>query len=534
MRFPKPKDGESLDAYIARCAEAIAEEFPDDDEREQILGNEWRRAQGPDAQSHVALVAVLDSENARVEDLHGRRHRVVPATLVRSGIVLHNNLGATMLPAEDVTDDWARLWNGSPVVTDHPNQRGVPASARDPGTLNSMGIGWLFRVRAENGDLKGDVFLDEARRSDVPDLGVILEHLDEGKKVELSTGFPVSVEEKTGTATNGEQYDRVLHPAGADHLAVFAQKTGACSVTDGCGLAQNHEGPCENGDEPKRGFVGFLKHILSELFAGESDEDQQELLRQALQEQFGGDGKRVWVAATYSDEGAVVFEVWDEDGDDGGLFRTTFELSDTGAVTLGEDAEEVRRVTTFEPVAMSTDGTTPVEGSTMNRDQMIAHLAEAGTDRAALEKLSDCQIKALYAASDSGGSPANNANNGPPEGTDPDVWERMQAYRRENDDLKSQFGPAQNAINRRRTEQLDDLLYHGDVAYSPEELKAMNAAQVDKLYRTVFPQRTSYVGLGAPRGGQGSEVAVGNLDFARQGILSGGQGQSVLDDPKEA
>ena len=192
----------------------------------------------------------------------GRPHRVFPATLVRSQ-VLSNNLGRTFLPEDAFTPEWAASWNDAPVLTLHPEKRGHPVSARDPDILNASGIGRLLRVRAENGTLRGDVFIDSERASAVPDLKVILGKLDRNETAELSTGFPVSVEETAGVH-NGRDYDRVIRPIGAgDHLAVFAEQTGACSVKDGCGLGVNHAGDCAamgEGDvaDPQPGRLKLL------------------------------------------------------------------------------------------------------------------------------------------------------------------------------------------------------------------------------------------------------------------------------------
>lgn len=207
------------------------------------------------------------------EQFMGREHFAVPAVLVQSQ-VLSNNLGKTFLPAEDITPEWAELANGAPAVADHPK-----TSAKDPRVINEMGVGFLFNAEARDGKLKGEVFLDPARAGDVPDLRAILEKLENGEPVEVSTGFPVAVEEKPGVH-NGEEFDRVIHPAGFDHLAVFAEATGACSVADGCGLAQNHKGPCETEDTVDEESVDTIAEKLANrlkgLFAGDEGESPNE------------------------------------------------------------------------------------------------------------------------------------------------------------------------------------------------------------------------------------------------------------------
>lgn len=225
-----------------------------------------------DTKDRIQVAANLKPP-VRREMLLGREHFAVPAVLVQSQ-VLRNNLGTTFLPAEDITPEWAELANGAPAVADHPK-----TSAKSPRVINEMGVGFLFNAEAKDGQLRGEVFIDPGRAGDVPDLRAILEKLENGDAVEVSTGFPVAVEESPGVH-NGEEFDRVIHPAGFDHLAVFAKATGACSVADGCGLAQNHEGPCETEDgmdeESVDTIAEKLANRLKGFFAGEEGESPNE------------------------------------------------------------------------------------------------------------------------------------------------------------------------------------------------------------------------------------------------------------------
>jgi hypothetical protein len=185
---------------------------------------------------------------ARTAAFMGRQFRVVPAVLVRSQ-VLNNNLGRTFLPANEITDDWADAWNGIPVlVGPHPSSRGVPQSGRRPELLNERGAGWIFAARAEQGPdgtrrLAGEVWLDIGRAPAVQGLQAVLDAITAGRPVELSTGFATQPEQRPG-ALDGMAYDWVLHPTNADHLVISVEMTGACSVSDGCGLGVNCKGGC--------------------------------------------------------------------------------------------------------------------------------------------------------------------------------------------------------------------------------------------------------------------------------------------------
>lgn len=371
----------------------------------------------------------------------GREHVSVPAVLVRSK-VLHNNLGRTFLPPDAITPEWVEVANGRPAVADHPR-----TTANNPDVLNQLGVGVLFNARAENGALKADVFLDPARAGDVPDLTAILAKLEAGEKVEVSTGFPVSIDETPG-ALNGEDYDMVIRPLGFDHLAVFAKATGACSVTDGCGLAQNHDGACEESENEEKpvdkkswldGVMAKLKDVLASEVPGEALDNEE-----------------------------------------------------------SESADA--------------DGNSPEGGDTMNREQMIAQLAEAGRDKDALAKLSDCDLKALM------GVEAQNTELPPERPDDSEAMRLAHQYRRENEELKARYEPARQGLEKERAEMLDDLIYNAEkLPYTVAEIKAMDIVQMRKVHKLACPQRADFSGRGAPVANVGAFDWVEPIGAARSG-----------------
>ena len=373
------------------------------------------------AQKRIVVAARVEGPGRR-ETLAGSEYRVLSAVLVQSQ-VLHNNLGATYLPPEAFTADWAEVVNMAPVIVgDHPQKRGVHISARSPDIWDLRGAGFHFNARAGDGKLEADVYLDESRAEEVDELPEVLSKLDAGETVELSTGFPVIVEEVSGRIGN-EAYDRKIYPAGFDHTAVFGgDQIGACSVDDGCGLSANEEGSGMTrrfGRVPLGflktlgGYLGLMPDDTATAAENQSDEDKRALLRTAVQEKYGYMGEGLYIEAVFSDEGFLVFEVWGE-GRDVGLWQASFEMDAEGeSVTMLGVPFRVRRVTSFEPVseedtlAGSSDGdgetiTTPVEGgevAAMKRQELIDQLVEkVGLKACSLAGLADEELLAIHEA----------------------------------------------------------------------------------------------------------------------------------------
>lgn len=237
----------------------------------------------------LTLSERVSTQSARTVEFMGRPFRVIPAVLVQSQVLV-NNLGRMFLPAEYITDEWAHLWNGVPVIVGpHPSINGEAVSGRTPAILDARGVGFIFNAFADttaNGvrRLRGEVWIDTARAEAVEELGRIFERLDEGGIVELSTGFQTTVE-NTGGMFNGEQYDQVLIPQTTDHLIITADLTGACSVAHGCGLGvQNVESSTEETME-----------------RGIHDAPEFEILTDARRPIFAGVEDTAWTIPTFDD-----------------------------------------------------------------------------------------------------------------------------------------------------------------------------------------------------------------------------------------
>jgi hypothetical protein len=168
----------------------------------------------------------------RREQLNGREHLVVPTVMLVPGV-----LNGEYVSAEEVAASVA-AWNDVPIPIEHPRERGLPISARQPEVLERAVVGRLYGANVgPTGNLRGEMWLDIAK---VGALGYadMLELLEAGGPVEVSTGYYRDLDTSTtGTGFNGAAKN--LKP---DHLALLPHSKGACSWQDGCGAPRVNEG----------------------------------------------------------------------------------------------------------------------------------------------------------------------------------------------------------------------------------------------------------------------------------------------------
>lgn len=530
-----------------------------------------------EARQTILTVHAQASGASRTEVLMGRAYRVVPAVLVRSQ-VLNNNLGPTFLPPNEITPDWADAWNNAVVVAgDHPKLNGRPVSARQPSILNTRGVGTIFAAQAQVEDgsedrrLVGEVWLEEARAAEVPELAAILTQLQAGGAVELSTGFPCVVENTEGEH-NGEAYELVMHPVGVDHLAISSQFTGACSVDDGCGLGVNQEGEMPDEEttvaaevvsteeqtdqgegvwERIRQFFGFALKRAGNLMDGESLSDFERRVTGSLQEQLGNTGSAQPIAI-YPENRQVIYYLLTPNGPEplgDEFFQAGYEERTDGVIVFDQTPVRVRRRVTFEPVSSQMPMTMQEEAETstnagddtgneevrMDRQATIAQLAEAGPLSAEqLAQLSDCQLRALTFVKEmtaaQGAAAAGNSDDTAPHNeeermaesqetaaveqpqVDPiaELRSQLDAQAEEIRALKAAAAPAVAEQERARTALIDELAGNTKVtaAYSREELSAMTTEQLTKVRALV--RGDNFIGQGGPR------VAAAQSDNAPQ------------------
>ena len=163
----------------------------------------------------------------RREKMGGRDFLVAPLTLIVSG-VLNGSRGPGFYPPEEIQNS-VDAWNVMPILWGHP----AKGSGRDPKIINSYGLGHVFNATYSDGKLVAEGWFDIEKALRVDNR--LISFIEQGKKIELSTGLGVERDDTTGVH-NGKDYHWIARGHRPDHLAILFDGVGACSLADGCGV----------------------------------------------------------------------------------------------------------------------------------------------------------------------------------------------------------------------------------------------------------------------------------------------------------
>lgn len=195
----------------------------------------------------------------------GRQWLVAPVTSIVGDSVLPGSQGPLFYPSDECARNYAQ-WDGIPITAYHPmTPDGSPVGATFPGVLKRQGIG-VVRDTLFNGKLRHQAWIDVARAkaADPYTNGAgtkILNALEAGQAVEVSTGLYTDNESQQGYCPKGRGYTAIARNYVADHLAILPDQKGACSVQDGCGLLVNAKDAKGHGSEKHGGVEMSVKGI---------------------------------------------------------------------------------------------------------------------------------------------------------------------------------------------------------------------------------------------------------------------------------
>jgi len=300
----------------------------------------------------------------------GTERLVIPVVALIGDSVVRpmGSVGPELVPASLLASIPPEIWNGRPVIPDHPGLN----SANDPETLAAMSFGQVFNAQFRNNALQMEMWIDPVRAAQIGgDAQDVVERCLAGQVVEVSVGAFVAVVPRAGVTDAGVPYEYVWVDLYSDHLAALPRDVvGACSVEMGCGApraaarAAGGSSPNLNLSNPFGGET--LKNIMQRLMAvfrpaaGESDDGASDSeLRQSLSiALFAAEPGFDWIVDVWQDTQTVVYMcfIMDDNGMGQGnghsaLFQRTYGITDAGAVTLNDDRVEVKAKTVYVPLS---------------------------------------------------------------------------------------------------------------------------------------------------------------------------------------
>jgi hypothetical protein len=205
---------------------------------------------------YTRVTCNLKPVNTRHETLEGKDYLVVPCSMLTEGVHAGSD-GPLYYPKEQLAKTPA-AWNHKPVTLYHPSEG---TSACDPEVIERQKMGLTMKSHYDQ-KLGGEAWLDEGKLRKSTEGAAVLNAINEGKPVEVSTGLWYDPIETPGE-WNGEKYNAIVSNIRPDHLAILYGQVGACSIADGAGLLVNKDGELSFEDR-KEQIRGLMKAPSSE------------------------------------------------------------------------------------------------------------------------------------------------------------------------------------------------------------------------------------------------------------------------------
>jgi hypothetical protein len=350
----------------------------------------------PPSHRYVTVTGLADGASLRTAMFDGTSHLVVPVVaMVGDSVVWPMNAeGPELVPAAEIAVA-PGMWNGRPVVPDHPD--GGNGSANEPATMEAMRFGTVFDATCTTDAdgitrLRMNAYLDPARAANVGLQAMrVIERCQAGEMVEVSVGAWISLEARSGTH-NGQRYVGVWRGVISDHLAMLPEGTrGACNAEMGCGAPRymraaragfertptatiaSQKGANMKKKSGWRAFAEILARSLTSRSAlpaemttaeeGASAQEVRDALAAALRATEPG---FEWIVDFWPEDGKVVYATAPEDM--WLYWRRSYTIGEDGKAALGDDREQVEPEQEWRPVAASatsestTTAQTPVSG----------------------------------------------------------------------------------------------------------------------------------------------------------------------------
>lgn len=440
----------------------------------------------------------------RTAEFRGTQHVVVPVVALVEGVMHAVN---SPYPELVLAEEFSRVpqgWNGRPVMPSHPAMGGNQVSANDPKVLETNCFGYIFNSRVDDKKLLMEAWLNPTSAELVGEDAVsVIARARKGEAIEISVGAFVTPEIKSGEY-QGKHYEAIWRDIVPDHLAMLPKgDIGACSVDMGCGAPRAAKGQSMEDDIKQRSLRERLMSLMKfRSNAGTAADMSDQDLRNALDVELRAiEPGYLGIDSVFPADGLVVYAVMPKDSII--LLRRSYSITSRG-MKLGESAEEVQAVTTYEPLKTAEEKPCGCSGGPiMHRNaERIKALIECpktpwtSDDQSYLESLSDEKLATYEAHRTSLIQPA------PAPEPEP-VVAKASAPQSEEDFLKNAPQSIRDLVDRHKKaetakrEVLIGTLKSAQSVYSESEMQTMSLEDLEKLSKLISP--ADFSGFGFPR-----------------------------------
>lgn len=290
MPIPKPNSGEKKSDFVSRCMgdSTMNKEFPSNEQRRAVCERQWEDRNNTDGGERHALYAfhgAADGSSITTGSLHGRDHMVVPVVGLVEGVFHASNIPWPELMPFGAMLESVPMWNGRPVLVNHPERDGFLVSANDPDVHDREVFGTIFNAHiTESGKLGFDAWLDLEKAERIGERATeMLARLRRGENVEISTGFGARVM-PIQAQFDQKDFFGIIKEIEPDHLALLTSELkGAFSWETGAGAPRVNENGEENEEDaktepwvlrksPKQHMENLLMKIFNRKNVGENAE----------------------------------------------------------------------------------------------------------------------------------------------------------------------------------------------------------------------------------------------------------------------
>lgn len=164
----------------------------------------------------------------------GREYLSFPVVAAREMVMNYPEFGRKELLPADSFQKTADLWAGQPITAKHPREN----TAKSPDAYAETVYGQVHQPEADDEKLRARAMVDVEKANSLGGAAQrVVERLEAGKEVAVSTGYDTVGDKRENGTYGGESYDLVQGDVIPDHLAVFPpdEFRARCSLEDGCG-----------------------------------------------------------------------------------------------------------------------------------------------------------------------------------------------------------------------------------------------------------------------------------------------------------